>query len=154
MTVVKTESFNVIGISVRTSNDAGKAEIDIPALWNRFFTEGIREIIPNKKDERLDCIYTDYEGDYTKPYTTLLGCRVENLEDVPEGMIGKTIDGCQCQVFTASGNISDGIVLKEWIKIWNNTSLNRSYTADYEVYNNEALQMKDSHVDIYVAISK
>ena len=53
MTVVKTESFNVIGISVRTSYDAGKAEADIPALWNRFFTEGIREMIPNKTDEKL-----------------------------------------------------------------------------------------------------
>lgn len=33
--------FNVIGISVRTTNENGQAGQDIPALWNKFVTEGI-----------------------------------------------------------------------------------------------------------------
>ncbi len=34
---MKIEEFKVIGIAVRTINEPGKAEFDIPALWRSFF---------------------------------------------------------------------------------------------------------------------
>ena len=69
--------FFVIGISVRTSNENGQAANDIPALWNRFRLENIGAKLINKTGDEVYSIYTDYEGDYTQPYTTILGlcCR-------------------------------------------------------------------------------
>ena len=84
-------SFHIIGISVRTTNQDQQASSDIPALWNKFFGEGILAKIPNKVSSNLYSIYTDYEKDHTAPYTTILGCEVENLNEIPEGLIGKTI---------------------------------------------------------------
>ena len=85
--------FNIIGISVRTTNEGGQAATDIPALWNRFMSEGIADRIQNKIDQSIYCIYTDYEKDHTKPYTTLIGCSVDQLDNTPAGMVGKNFSG-------------------------------------------------------------
>ena len=127
------QKFNVIGISVRTTNENGQSGKDIPALWSQFMSEEIQSKIPNKVSEDLFCIYTDYEKDHTKPYTTILGCKVENLDVVPENMIGKTIESANYEELIAKGNLAEGIVFNKWLEIWN-SNLDRSFTADFEVY--------------------
>jgi predicted transcriptional regulator YdeE len=144
--------FHFIGISVRTTNEPGHADKDIPALWNKFITEGIAGKIPDKTDASIYCIYTDYEGDHTKPYTTILGCKVEHLDTIPEGMIAKTIESANYIPFTAKGNILQGAVFNEWTKIWN-TDLPRTYTADFEIYGEKAQNFEDAEVDIFIAVS-
>lgn len=145
------QEFYVIGISVRTSNENGQAAKDIPALWNTFFSEGILDQIPNKIDSNIYCIYTDYESDYTKPYTTILGCKVANLENIPTGMVGKIIAEATYKPFVAKGDKLDETVYKEWTKIWN-SNLNRSYTSDFEVYGPKSQQPDNVEVDIYIAV--
>lgn len=145
------EKFSVIGIAVRTSNENGQAAQDIPALWNRFMTEQIAEKIPGKKDQSLYCIYTDYELDHTRPYTTILGCRVDNLNTVPAGMMGKTIDGGKYVRYVAEGNITHGSVFDEWTKIWN-SDLQRTYTTDFEFYGEKAQDPENAAIDIFVAV--
>ncbi|MDR2147886.1 MAG: GyrI-like domain-containing protein [Tannerella sp.] len=151
MDKIKIEPFHVIGISVRTTNENGQATQDIPALWNRFMTEEIAKQISNKIDNSVYCIYTDYEKDYTKPYTTILGCKVENLDTVPSGMIGKTFDKADYVKHIAKGNILQGMVFNEWTKIWN-SDLDRTYTADFEVYGDKAQNPENAEVDIFVSV--
>lgn len=145
------QPFYVIGISVRTTNENEQAVKDIPALWARFFEEKIAEKIPGKTDASLYCIYTDYEKDHTKPYTTILGCRVENLDAVPPGMVGKVIEGGNYDLRTAKGNIQEGLVYVEWLRIWD-SMLPRTYTADFEVYGEKAKDPHNAEVDIFVAV--
>jgi predicted transcriptional regulator YdeE len=147
----KIEKFNVIGISVRTTNENGQAGQDIPALWNKFMTEGIADQIPNKIDNSLFCIYTEYEKDHTKPYTTILGCKVENLDTIPNGMVGKNFEETTYKKHIAKGNILQGIVFEEWTKIWN-SDLARTFTADFEVYSEKAQNLENVEVDIFVAV--
>jgi predicted transcriptional regulator YdeE len=145
------QKFSVIGISVRTTNENGQAGQDIPALWNKFMTEGITEQIPNKIDNSIYCIYTEYEKDHTKPYTTILGCKVENLDTIPNGMTGKTFDKATYTKHIAKGNILEGMVFNEWTKIWN-SDLDRTFTADFEVYGEKAQNPEKAEVDIFVAV--
>jgi predicted transcriptional regulator YdeE len=147
----KIEKFCVIGISIRTTNENGQAGIDIPTLWNKFMTEGILQQIPNKIEDSIYCIYTEYEKDYTKPYTTILGCKVESLEIIPNGMIGKTFEEATYVKHTAKGNLINGVVFNEWTKIWN-SELDRTYIADFEVYAEKAQNPENAEVDIFVAI--
>ena len=151
MGIQKLKSFCVVGISVRTTNENGQAGQDIPALWNKFMTEGIAEQIPNKIDNAVYCIYTDYEKDHTKPYTTILGCKVENLNNIPNGMVGKTFEKSEYENFVAKGNILQGMVFGEWTKIWN-SDLDRTFTADFEVYGEKAQNTENAEVDIFVAV--
>jgi len=144
-------SFHVIGISIRTSNENEQASTDIPALWNRFFAEGILAKIPNKVNSNLHCIYTDYEKDHTAPYTTILGCQVENLNEIPEGLIGKTFPEANYEVFTAKGNLMQGAVYKEWTKIWN-ADIPRTFVADFEVYDEKSHNPDNAEVNIFIGI--
>lgn len=151
MNIIKIDSFHVIGISVRTTNENGQAAKDIPVLWEKFMSEGILDQIPNKIDNALYCIYTDYEKDHTKPYTTILGCKVENLNDIPNEMVSKTIDVAAYQKFVAKGKLMQGAVYNEWTKIWN-SELERTFTADFEIYDERALNPENAEVDIFVAV--
>lgn len=152
MTTQQLEEFRVIGIAVRTTNENGKSAQDIPALWATFMGEGISKKIPNKVSDDLYCIYTDYEQDHTRPYTTILGCKVASLENIPEGMVGKTIESETYTKFVAKGNLAQGAVLDTWIKIWN-SDLSRTYTADFEVYGQNSQNPENAEVAIFVAVS-
>ncbi|MCP1301805.1 GyrI-like domain-containing protein [Chryseobacterium sp. S0630] len=148
---VKIEPFKVIGISVRTTNENGQAGKDIPVLWEKMISEDILNSIPNKIDNTIYSIYTDYEKDHTKPYTTVLGCQVENLDNIPEGMVGYSFDGGDYLKFTTKGDLSKGLVINEWLKIWD-MDLGRVFSADFEVYGEKAQNPSGAEVDIFIAV--
>lgn len=148
---MKIEPFKVIGIAVRTTNENNQAAQDIPVLWEKLMNEGIVNAIPNKIDTTIYSLYTDYEKDHTKPYTTILGCKVGNLDHIPEGMVGKSFEGGNYIKFTAKGNLADNLVINEWIKIWN-MDLGRIFTVDFETYGEKALNPSEAEVDIFIAV--
>jgi len=151
MQKLKIESFQVIGITVRTTNEAGQSAQDIPALWGKFMNEGIAQKIPNKIDNDILCLYSNYEEDHTKGYDTILGCRVSTLEEVPEGMSGHSFDAGKYNQFEAMGDLQKGAVYTAWTEIWKK-GLNRTYSVDFEVYGEKAQDPTDATVDIFVAI--
>ena len=152
MNKIMGKKFTVIGISVRTTNENGQAGTDIVRLWERFVTEKIVDKIPNKVDGTIYSIYTDYESDHTKPYTTILGCEVTNTNSIPKGMVAKTIMDADYSKFTAKGDLTKGVVYKEWTKIWH-TKLERTYSADFEVYSEKSQNPTDAEVEIFVGIN-
>lgn len=150
---IKIEAFKVIGITVRTSNSNGQAAKDIGGLWNKFMSEGIIEKIPNKIDDTIYSIYTDYEGDHTQPYTALLACKVENLNQIPEGMEGRSFESGNYAKFTAKGDLTKEAVFAAWTRIWEmDKDLDRLYTADFEIYGEKAKNPSDGEADIFVAV--
>ena len=151
MQQVKIEPFKLIGIDVRTTNANNQAAEDIGALWQRFMSENTLAKIPNKVDTTIYAIYTDYEGDHNQPYTTLIGCSVESLDEIPDGMVGKVVDGGAYVKSSAKGDVTK-IVAEEWMKIWG-TTLNRAYTADFEVYGEKAQNPLDAEVDFLIAVN-
>jgi predicted transcriptional regulator YdeE len=146
------EPFKIIGISVRTTNENGQAMKDIPFLWNKFFEENIKDKIPNRLTDDLYCVYTHYEKDHTKPYTTILGYKVKINETLPEDLVEKSIDVANYQVINAKGKMSEGFVYNEWLKIWN-SDMNRSFTSDFEIYGAKAQDPENAEVDIYIALN-
>lgn len=146
------KKIHIIGITVRTTNENGQSGVDIPKLWQTFLMENCIDQIPNKIDNTVYCLYTDYEKDHTKPYTTILGCRVENLSVVPSNMTGKTIEQATYAKYTAQGNLAEGVVFNEWVKIWN-TDLPRAFTADFEIYGQGSQNPENAEVDIFIALT-
>ncbi|TSJ39804.1 GyrI-like domain-containing protein [Fluviicola chungangensis] len=145
------KGFKVIGISTETSNLNGEAASAIGALWGQFISENLLEKIPNQLNSDIVCIYTDYESDYTGKYTCILGLRVSSLDTVPAGLIGREFPGGNYQSFLAKGSLPEAIV-DTWKSIWDqDETLNRSYTYDYEVYDERSRLGDESEVDIYIA---
>ncbi len=145
------EEFYVIGISVRTTNENGQAMQDIPALWGKFVAENLIESIPNKVDFSVYCLYTDYQKDHTKPYTTIIGCKVNSLTVIPDGMVAKVIAKGNYTLFSPKGNMQEGLVYNEWMKIWE-ADLPRTFETDFEVYGEKTQNLADAEVDIYIAV--
>ena len=144
-------SFDFIGISIRTTNANGQAAQDIPLLWQRFLSGNLADLIPNKASNDVLCIYTDYEGDYTRPYTTLLGCKVTSLDDLPDGMSAKSFEAGHYIRFLAKGNIMEGAVFDTWTKIWA-SNIPRKYYIDFEVYGAKAVDLTAAEVDVYISV--
>ena len=143
----KIEPFKIIGIAVQSTNEGGKSVKDLGDLWGRFYSEAIASKIPNKIDETIYAIYTDYESDYTGRYKAIIGVRVNELNEIPIGMVGRAFGGGTYKRFIAEGEMPHAMV-KQWRYIWkNDKKLNRKYTADFEVYNQDS-----EVVEILIAI--
>lgn len=145
-------SFYFIGLPIRTTNENNQAAQDLLALWTRFMSEHTITQIPNKIDNTIYCMYTDYEKDHTAPYTAIIGCKVKHLDTIPKGLIGKTIQTSRYTKFVAKGKINEGSLFKAWNEIWN-APIKRSYTADFEVYD-ENVKGPDTYeeIDIFIAV--
>ena len=148
---VKIEPFEIIGIAVRTTNENEQAAVDITALWNRLMVNNLVDQIPNKVDSTIYSLYTDYESDHTRPYTTILGCKVKNLSNVPDGMVGRSFKGGNYVKISAKGDLSKGLVAREWYKIWE-LDFKRVFSVDFEVYGEKAQNPTDAEVDFLIAI--
>lgn len=145
------DTFYIVGISTRTSNAPGKAEKDIPQLWARFNNENCLSQISNKASNNVYAVYTDYEGDYTKPYTLIIGYCVTDLNNIPEGLTSIKIEKAEYEKFTAKGKEMSSAVIGEWIKIWN-SNLDRTYVADFEVYSEDCMKNPEISVDIFIGV--
>ncbi|MFP2996565.1 effector binding domain-containing protein [Spongiivirga sp. MCCC 1A20706] len=144
------ESFQIIGLKVKTINKDGQSGKDIKALWDRFFADSILQKIPNKSDNTMYNLYTNYESDHLGMYDCILGCKVSSLDEIPEGMTGITIKKDTYEVFTSKGALPKS-VLNTWEYIWGNQT-NRSYGADFDVYGPDAFNDKNATVKTYVSI--
>lgn len=148
---VKIKPFNVIGISVRTTNENNKAAKDLTDLWNEFFSAHVLEAIPNKVDHTVYCIYTEYERDHTRPYTAILGCKVTTLATIPDHMVGKSFDGGNYIKLSARGNLMNDLIINKWLEIWK-MDLNRAFTADFEVFDKKSQNPADAEIDFLIAV--
>lgn len=154
MNLLHIDQFNIIGITVKTSNkDVIKLQTDMQNLWNRFIAENIKDKIPHKIDDNIYCVYTDYEGDHTMPYVALLGYRVNSLEVIPTGLTAKSFNQGIYNKYTAKGNLFHGIVFEKWQSIWQLNNVKRTYIADFEIYGTKAQNPENAEVDIFIGVS-
>ena len=155
--VVECRAFTVVGIAARTSN-AREMTADgiIGKLWGRLMQEGLLARIPNRADQHIVAVYTDYASDHNGEYTFVLGARVKSVAEVPAGMVAKKIPAGKFAVFTSEKGAAAQVVPATWTKI---NSLPRSaaggdraYRADYEIYDERAADPANLQVDVYVGI--
>lgn len=128
--------LTIIGLAVRTRPEA--AVTDIPALWQRFFAEGVSGKLP-ASDAYLYAIYCDYERDFRADYTMVLGVAVDAQTPVPEGMRRVRVPAGRYARFAVQGNPAE-VVWGAWMHIngdgagaWTRKA-ERRYLADFERY--------------------
>lgn len=139
----------IVGIACRTSNAPEAAPVDIPELWARFYGEDILSRIENKASDEVFALYCDYEGDFTKPYSLVIGCPVKSIGKLADGLVAKTIPGGSYALFKAVGEHPKALI-DTWGAIWQ-TGLKRSYTGDFEVYG-RGFSNTPPEVNVWIAI--
>ena len=151
--------LKILGLSAITNNqdemtpDKGK----IGPLFNQFFSEQIANKFKNRTNPGvIYSIYTKYENKEFGSYTYLVGEEVDSFEDQEEEFTTLTIPAHDYQVFTTEKGTLPHIVINAWQKIWKMSPEDfegeRSYIADFEVYDQRAFDPIEPVVDIYIGV--
>jgi predicted transcriptional regulator YdeE len=149
-------SFTVIGIEARTTN-AKEATPDaiIGKHWQKFFSEGVLNRIPDRFDRNVYAVYSDYTSDHNGEYSFLIGAKVKDGIAAPTGMVAKHIRAGRYAVFTSEKGPFAKIVPSVWQKIFrleDAGTLKRAYQTDFELYDQRAQDPQNGQVDIYVGV--
>ena len=136
-TIVEQNAFEVTGIEARTNNakEAGPEGV-IGKQWERFMRDGLQQQIPDKADQNIYAVYTDYASDANGDYTFVLGAKVRSSPDrlIPTGMVVKKIPAGRYAVFTSERGPVQKIVVETWRRIWeyyqSPRNSQRAYRAD------------------------
>lgn len=145
--IIELQEKRVEGIGIKTSNENGKSVQDIGKLWQKFFAEGEYDKIEHKANQKTIGLYTDYEGDYTKPYYFMVGCEVEKesqnrmMKIIPKGKYAKIV---------IKGDVQKSVG-EAWGKIWQ-MDLKRKYDCDFEEYQNNSQDMQNQEIHIYIGL--
>lgn len=148
--LVTLEKKVVVGKSIKTTNENGKSIKDIGAMWQQFIGEGIYASIKNKVDGKGIGLYTEYEGDCTKPYTFMCCCEVKKTDDIGNLDV-KTINAGKYAKFTVKGDMVQAVG-EAWSEIWS-MDLDRKYDSDFELYHNDSEDMNNQTIDIFISLN-
>jgi predicted transcriptional regulator YdeE len=157
--LVSKPEIKLIGLTVRTNN---KNEINpntskIGELAGRFWSQNIANQIPNRKNPGVTVsVYTEYDSNEHDDYTYFIGEEVDSFETVPPELQKLMIPAAKYQKFTTPSGRMPEVVINAWQQIWKMTSDdfggNRTYIADFEIYDQRAINPVNASLDIYIGI--
>jgi predicted transcriptional regulator YdeE len=151
---MKLPDFTLIGLALsgQTTNANGQSAIDCGTHWQRFENGNYADRINHKLSDEIYAVYHLYEGDHTQPYSYFIGCKVDPVAEVPEGMDRLEIPADHYQKIIANGVMPD-CVANAWKEIWAGT-ISRAYHADFEVYGDKSKDWNNAEVEIYLSVSE
>ena len=155
--------IKLIGITTRTNNEeifkALPSENPIANTVQKYFTNNLAEQIPNRaKPGTTYCVYTEFESDFSGDYTYFVGEAVSSFENLPEGFLKLTIPAQNYMKFTNGPAPMPDVCVDTWKEIWQTTTEGfggeKSYIADFEVYDERAADHNNVVLDIYIGVKE
>ena len=148
--------FEVIGIEARTNNtQESTGSGAIPKQWQRLFMENLLGRIPDRLDQSIVAVYSNYASDWNGDYTYTLGAKVKPGTKAPEGMVAKNIPTGKYAEFTSKRGRPELVVPEMWKDVWAYFqapgSPTRAYGTDYEIYD-DLSDPTNVQVKLYVGV--
>ena len=144
------EAMTIAGVSVVTDNQRG-AE-DINALWERFFKEQIGQKLQDHKDNDLIyAVYSDYEGDHTKPYRLTIGYKLKSTDLALDNLHTVTTEADDYAMLSAAGEQPKALI-DTWTMIWQ-SDLDRRFQTDLEIYGPRFFEDQVNEVLIAIGVN-
>ncbi|MEG7336709.1 GyrI-like domain-containing protein [Bacillus sp. 0102A] len=153
MTHLKQKRF--AGLSRRTSNALEMTEERrIPALWDQFWQQDMSILFSQaEKDQSIIALYSNYEQETNGFYTFSVGTFQEDSRTLPEPYENIDLPASAYAVFTSRIGPIEEVVLETWKEIWAwEKRYLRTFTGDFEVYDQSAAVPHRAQVNIYIAI--
>ncbi|PCK21204.1 AraC family transcriptional regulator [Bacillus pumilus] len=144
--IVTLEKHLIKGLSIRTTNEMERTEErKIAPLWQQFFSQQL-----HGGKAPVIGLYSDYEKDENGSYLFTAGQFVdhhqENTKEIPPSTYAR--------FRTRKGPIEE-VVLETWQLIWTWDKRHlRTYTGDFEWYDERSLDPKEAQIDIYIAVNE
>lgn len=149
----------LVGISDRTNNknEANPETAKISSMIQRYFHQSLATNIPNRtKPGTTYCVYTDYESDEFGDYTYFVGEAVQSGTEVPEDLTKIIIPAQTYVKFTNGPGAMPDVCITAWKDIWSMSSDalggQRTYGADFEIYDERAQNPHQVELDICIGI--
>jgi predicted transcriptional regulator YdeE len=159
--IVRQPEIKLIGISTRTSNadEFNPETAKIPTTIQKYITEAVYDKIPNRKTPgKTYCVYTEYEDDHTGEYTYFIGEEVELITNIPEELSTITVPAQVYAKFTTESGAMPNVCISGWMQIWKMTAEDlggeRNYIADFEIYDERALDPANTVLDIFIGLKQ
>ncbi|MBA2654944.1 MAG: effector binding domain-containing protein [Gammaproteobacteria bacterium] len=142
--MAKIDDFNVVGLSMITSNEAAKNQNKIGNLWDEFSKISIKCTLSEILSSSVFAVYSDYEDGYKGKYRITIGYAVKGISNIPKGLSAVAIPSGNYKVYKSKSQSPEDII-ETWKTIWalDPTLCQRNFRADFEEY-------KDNDVTIYI----
>lgn len=127
------DSFTVVGLSVVTDNEKGAESIN--QVWQDFFEKELgKQLEDIRENDFIYAVYSDYEGDHTKPYRFTLGYKLKQGANAPnaDALHSVTTESHDYAMLSAAGEQPKALV-EAWTAIWQ-SDLDRRFQTDFEIY--------------------
>jgi predicted transcriptional regulator YdeE len=155
------DDIKLVGFSVRTSNakEMNPQSAQIGIIMQKFFSSDRRGKIFGRKSPNIAfAVYTNYESDEHGDYTYFLGEEVREFKEIPQGFEALTIPTQNYVKFTSSPGKMPDVCINMWQSIWKMSAADlggkRSYSADFEIYDDRSQNPNAAVLDIYIGIGK
>lgn len=156
--IVKKAEVKLVGLKARTNNqnEMNPDTAKIGQLAGQFWNQNIGNQIPHRKNPGVTLsVYTEYDSNEFGDYTYFIGEEVDSFDDAPAELHQLTIPAATYQKFTAAGKMPE-VVIDAWQQIWKMSDEDfggkRAYIADFEVYDQRAIDPANTILDIYIGI--
>ncbi len=151
--------IKLVGLTARTNNknEMVPGTAKIAPLANLYWQQNMASQIQNRKNPGVTiAVYTDYASDEHGDYTYFIGEVVTDHANQSNQSQTLSIPAGTFQKFTTEPGKMPMVVIQAWQNIWQMKQQElggqRNYLADYEVYDERALDPNHMVVDIYIGI--
>ena len=153
--------IKLVGITARTSNSAemNPETAQIGATINKYFSQGIPQRVINQVGNgKTYCVYTEYENGIFGQYTYFIGQEVTSFEGIADDLFKLTIPAQNYAKFTSDSGQMPDVCIDVWQNIWKMDALGfggeRTYIADFELYDERAYDPQNTVLDVFIGIKK
>lgn len=149
--------FTVVGLQTRTTTARElNGHGSIANLWKQMLQGQLLNQIPNRANNDLIAVYTEFENGKDGSYTYVLGVKVNVVGKLPPGMRSQQAGGGSYAVLTSEGQLLGEMILDSWKQIWSREkahTIAHAYTNDFEIhYNGPPDDPKHVAMDLFVSI--
>lgn len=147
------EAFTVCGISAVIDNQDDRAAEQINTLWQSFFEQQVAQRIPNRANDVIYAVYSDYEGDHTKPYRLTIGYAAPSEAVSALTMLHTVqVDAGDYASLSARGEQPKALI-ETWVAVWE-SDLDRAFKTDFEVYGPRFFEEGVHEVLVYIGLKE
>lgn len=147
------EAFTVRGISAVIDNQDDRAAEQINTLWQSFFEQQVAQRIPNRANDVIYAVYSDYEGDHTKPYRLTIGYAAPSEAVSALTMLHAVQVGAGDYASLSARGEQPKALIETWVAVWE-SDLDRAFKTDFEVYGPRFFEEGVHEVLVYIGLKE
>jgi predicted transcriptional regulator YdeE len=116
----------------------------------------LAESIPNRVDQSLVVVYSDYASDERGEYSYLLDARVSSIARLPPQISYRKVVAGPYAVFTTAVGPRVLVLRAAWQSIWSSSPAElggqRAFLTDYELYDRLSADPDQSQIEIHIGL--